>query len=211
MLITRKQFLERELRQVFSGYNRDDAEITFNLANHWLNDAIGVAAKQCYREAIDIDGVGYVNGSFYTTFKNINITADEKFLWKITLPDLPVGIGRNEGISTFQLKDGNNAVSLPVVWLSEAQKGYYQSMRPIPGKALAYSQREFVYIISTILLNQYTATVSMISSGDGADLDSILNVPADYFPIMVEYIKKQLLAERLTPEDTTNEGSDAPK
>lgn len=209
--MTRRFYIERVLRQVFGGYNRDDAEITTNLVNTWLQDAIAAAAKLCYKDSIAIDGVGYVNNSFYTTFKNINITPDEKFLWKVTLPQIPFGIGRNEGVSTFQLKDSNNAVSLPVVWLSEAQRGYYQSMRPIPGKALAYPQGEFVYIISTILLNQYTATVSMISGGDHTNLDSTLNVPADYFPIMDEFLKQQLLAERTVPQDTTNEGSDAPK
>lgn len=209
--MTRRFYIERVLRQVFGGYNRDDAEITKNLVNTWLEDAIAAAAKQCYKESIAIDGIGYVNNSFYTTFKGISVTKDENFLWKITLPQIPFGIGRNEGISTLQFKDSNNSVSLPVIWLSESQRGYYQSMRPIPGKILAYPQGEFVYVISTIILSVYTATVSMISGGDSTNLNSTLNIPADYFPIMDEFLKQQLMAERLVPQDTTNEGSDQPK
>lgn len=209
--MTRRFYIERILRQVFSGYNRDDAEVTNNLVNTWLQDAIAIAAKQCYKESLAIDGVGYVNDSFYTTFKGIAISLDEGFLWKITLPQIPFGIGRNEGISTLQVKDSNGLLSLPLIWLSEAQRGYYQSMRPIPGKVLAYPQGNFVFIISTLLLNNYTATVSMISGGDSTNLNSELNVPADYFPIMDEFLKQQLLAERTVPADTTNDGSDYPR
>jgi hypothetical protein len=207
--MTRRFYIERVLRQVFGGYNRDDAEVTTNLVNSWLEDAIGVAAKQCYKDSIAIDGIGYVNNSFYTTFKGISVSQDEQFLWKITLPQIPFGVGRNEGISTLQFKDSGGNISLPVVWLSESQKGYYQSMRSIPGKALAYPQGSYVYIISTLTLSLYTATVSLISGGDSTNLNSTLNVPADYLPIMDEFLKQQLLAERTVPQDTTNDGSDA--
>jgi hypothetical protein len=209
--LVRRFYIERVLRQVFGGYNRDDSEVTVNLVNTWLQDAIAVAAKQCYKESFAIDGVGYVNNSFYTTFKGIAVTKDENFLWKITLPQIPFGIGTNEGVSTLQFKDSDDKVSLPIVWLSESQKGYYQFMRPIPGKVLAYPQGEFIYVISTIILSAYTATVSMVSGGDSTNLNSTLNVPADYFPIMDEFLKQQILAERTVPADTTNDGSDSPK
>lgn len=206
--MTRRFYIERVLRQVFSGYNRDDSEITINLVNSWLQDAIAIAAKQCYKESIAIDGIGYVNNSFYTTYKGIAVTKDENFLWKVTLPQIPFGIGRNEGVSTLQFKDGSGNLSLPIVWLSEAQKGYYQFMRPIPGKILAYPQSEFIYVITTIILSAYTATVSMISGGDSTNLDSTLNVPADYLPIMDDWLRQQLLAERTVPADASNEGED---
>lgn len=209
--MTRRFYIERVLRQVFGGYNRDDSEITVNLVNTWLEDAIAAAAKQCYKDSIVIDGIGYVNNSFYTTFKDIAITRDELFLWKVSLPQIPFGIGRNEGISTLQFKDSDSHISLPVIWLSEAQKGYYQLMRPIPGKVLAYPQGEFVYIITPIILSNYTATVSMISGGDSTNLNSTLNVPADYFIVMDQFLMQQLMAERTVPADTTNEGSDSPK
>ncbi len=207
--MTRRFYITRVLRQVYGGYNRDDAELTYNLVNSWLEDAIGAAAKQCYKDSIAIDGIGYVNNSFYTTFKGISDSQDEQFLWKITLPQIPFGVGRNEGISTLQFKDSGGNISLPVVWLSESQKGYYQSMRAIPGKILAYPQGSYVYIISTLTLSLYTATVSLISGGDSTNLNSTLNVPADYLPIMDEFLKQQLLAERTVPQDTTNDGSDA--
>ena len=117
--MTRKQFIERTLRQIYGGFPTDDSTITFNLVNFWLQDAIGIAAKQNYKDNIAIDGISYINNSFYTTFKGIAITQDENFVWKVLLPQIPIGIGANEGISAFRVKDDSTQVSLPLIPLTE--------------------------------------------------------------------------------------------
>lgn len=209
--MTRAIFIERALRQIYGGQPTDDATITTNLVNKWLEDAIAIAAKQNYKDNYQIDGVSYVNGGFYTTFKSLAIEADEQFLWKITLPQIPVGIGANDGISTMVIKYDSLNTSFPVIWIDQNQKTYYQSMRPIPNKIIAYSEGENVFLFSSLLMDLYTAQVTMVSGGDSTDLDSTLNVPPDYFPVMVEYIKQQLLFERMQPVDTTNDGQDVIK
>lgn len=201
--------MERNSRQIYGGFAADDSEITFALINSWLGDAIGIAAKQNYIDAIKLDGIGYVNNSFYTKYKNLSVVPDEQFTYKITLPQIPFGIGKNEGIGTLQFIDDKGNVSIPCVPLSENQLTYYKSMRPIPNKILFYSEGTLVYAKTTLLLNQYTASVRMISGGDGTDLDSTLNVPQDYFPTMVEYLAKQLLLERAQPQNIANDGLDA--
>lgn len=206
--MTRQEFIERNLRQIYGGFPTDDSEITYNLINSWLNDAIGVAAKANYMDAIKLDGIGYVNNSFYTKFKNLSVTQDEKFTYKITLPQIPFGIGQNEGVNTLQFTDSNGNVSLNCIPLNEKQVTYFQTMRPIPNKTLYYSEGTFIYVKSTLLLYQYTASVGMISGGNGNDLSSILNVPADYFPVMVEYLKSQLAFERAQIKDNSNDGND---
>lgn len=205
---TRRIFIERTLRQIYGGQPSDDSTITVNLVNKYLEDAIAAAAKANYKDAITIDGIGYVNNSFYTTFKDIAITSDGNFTWKVQLPQIPIGIGQNEGISTFRLKDESGNITLPFVPLTENQKTYYQGMRLIPNKILYYYEGSYAYIISTLILNQYTVDVTMISGGDATDLDSILNVPPDYYPVMIEYLKQQLMFERMTPTDDTNDGRD---
>jgi len=175
-----------------------------------LNQGIGVAAKQCYKEAIQLDGIGYVNNSFYTTFKGIAVTKDEQFLWKVALPQIPIGIGHNEGISTMVFKDSSGQISLPVVWLSENQRSFIDTMREIPNKVLAYPEGSFVYAKSTINLSVFTASATMISGGDSTDLTSTFNVPDDYFPVIVEYLKAQLGFEKAQKQDLANDGIDLP-
>lgn len=205
---TRRVFIEQILRQIYGGVPNDDSEITPNLVNVWLNQGIGIAAKANYTDSIKIDGIAYINDSFYTTFKGLSIQSDEAGLWKVTLPHIPFGLGSGDGISTLQLKDTND-VSHPAVWVSQSQKSYYQNMRNIPNKFLAYSEGKFVYIISPLYISQYTASVTMVSGGDSSNLDSELNVPADYLPVITDYVVKQLTFERNQPQDVFNNGNDS--
>jgi hypothetical protein len=206
--MTRRAFIQRVRRQIYNGEPADDATITIGLVNNYLNDAIAAAAKANYKDNIAIDGISYVNNSFYTTFKDISISSDGNFTWKLTLPEIPVGIGYNSGISTLRLKDDGNNITLPLIPISQNQKTYYQSMMPIPNKVIYYYEGSYLFIKSTILLSQYTADVTMISGGDSTDLGSTLNVPPDYFPVMMQYLQQQLLLEKAQPLDDTNDGED---
>jgi len=206
--MTRRQYIERCLREAYGGYVPQDSEITEGMVNNILMDAIAIAAKSNYTDAIKMDGVGYVNNSFYTTFKGLAAIKDENFLWKVSLPQIPVGIGTNEGVSNLRFKSTTNEVSLDCVPLSINQKGYNASMRAIPNKLLYYTEGDNCFVLTTIMLSQYTASVTMVSGGDSTDLDSELNVPSDYFPIMQDYIMKQLLLERAQPQDGASDGVD---
>lgn len=207
--MTRKTYIELIRRQLYGGQPSDDATITVNLVNKWLDFAIGYAAKQNYKENLTLEGVSYVNNSFYSTFKGIAVTQDEQFLWKVTLPQIPLGIGATEGISTCIFKDADTGqISYPVVLLTENQRSYQRGMRPIPNKLLGYPQGKYLYVESTIQLSQYTATVTMISGGTSSDLDSTLTVPDDYMNIIVEFLKQQLMFALSVAVDDTNDGRD---
>lgn len=206
--MTRNQFIEQILRQVYGGYVQEDSSITPMLVNQYIDQAIAFAAKTNYKENVSIEGIGVVNNSFYTTFKGIAITKDENGLWKLTLPQVPVGVGANEGVSTLQLKDSQGKISLPCIPLTENQKTYFQSIQNLPFKTLYYVEGNRAYIVSNLKLSDYTATVTLISGGDSTDLNSNLNVPGDYLPIMIEFIQKQLLLMKSTPKDLANDGND---
>jgi hypothetical protein len=208
----RYTFCERALRQIYGEQPTDDSNITVNLVNSWLGDATAFAAKKNWTDNVQIDQLAYVNNGFYTTFKGIAvIDTGEQFLYQLTLPEIPIGIGRNEAISTLQFVDQNGFVSDPAIPLSQAQVGYFRGQRPIPNKIMYYPEGTFLYAISTLQLftPNYTGKVKMVSAGDSTNLDSILNVPQDYFPQIVEYIKMQLSFERAQPKDLQNDGQDS--
>lgn len=205
----RRTYIERIRRLIYNGQPADDATITIGLVNNYLQDAIAYAVKQNNKESLAIDGVSYVNNSFYTTFKGLTVSSDEQFTWKVTLPEIPIALGTNEGITMLQFKDAQSKqISQTVVWLTQAQKSYFQNMRPIPNKIMAVSEGKFVYVYTDILLDQYTANATMVSGGLSTDLDGELNVPADYFPVMTEYLLKILTTELNQPKDVTNDGQD---
>lgn len=210
--MTRGAFIERNIVQIYGGFPEDDHEITYDLINSWLPDAIANAAKQSYVEAIKIDGIAYVNNSFYTTFTSLPIVSDDSDnqCYKIQLPEIPVGLGRNEGISKLQFKDSNGFVSLTAIPISANQVAYVDGMRPIPNKILFWNEGSAIKMKTPLILSSYTGVVKMISGGDSADLNSELNVPPDYFEPMVEYLKKQMVFEKSQRPDVANDGNDMP-
>ena len=206
--MTRKIFIERILRQIYNGQPSDDSSITFNQVNQWLNDAIGVAAKKNYTDSIQMDGVAYVNNSFYTSYSSLTITQVDNTTFKFTLPQIPVALGKNEGIATLQFSNSKTPTSFGAVPLSMNQVGYQDTLRPIQNKVVYWPQGQEVYMSTGIPLTAYKANVRMVSGGDSTDLNSTLIIPDDYVPIMVEYIKAQLAFERSRPIDTSNDGVD---
>lgn len=208
----RGAFIEQSLIQIYGALPTDDAEMTIEMINTvLLPQAIGLAAKMCYKEAIQIDGIGYVNNSFYTTFSGLSIVVDDtdNQCYKLTLPEIPVGVGKNEGVSALRFKDDNGFVSLTAIPLSMNQQAYADSMRPIPNKILYWPEGDTLRMKSTLPMWSYTAVVKMISGGDENDLNSELNVPPEFQPIMIDYLQKQLLIMKGQPKDTASDGVDA--
>ena len=206
--MTRKTLIERILRQIYNGQPSDDSSITFNLVNQWLNDAVGLAAKKNYTDSIQMDGVAYVNNSFYTSYSSLTITQVDNTTFKFTLPQIPVALGKNEGIATLQFSNSKTPTSFGAVPLSMNQVGYQDTLRPIQNKVVYWPQGQEVYMSTGIPLTAYKANVRMVSGGDSSDLNSTLIIPDDYMNYIVEYIKGQLAFERSRPIDQSNDGVD---
>lgn len=195
-------------RQIYGGQPNDDAEITPNLVNKWLDLGIAAAAEKNQKDNLMLDGIAYVNNSFYTTFKSLAITNDSFGVWKVELPQIPLGLGSSSGLPTMLIKDNvSPQLSYNPVWLSQDQRSYQRGMRAIPNKILAYAEGKYVYLESLIDLSNYTAQATMVSGGT-TSMDSEINVPDNYLPLIVEYIKNQLNFERMQPKDIPD-GSDA--
>lgn len=207
----RGAFIEQSLIQIYGGIPTDDAEMTIEMINAvLLPEAIALAAKQCYTEAIQIDGIGYVNNGFYTTFSGIAIVSDDtdNLCYKLTLPEIPPGIGHSGGVSALRFKDDNGFISQTAIPLSMNQQAYADRMRPIPNKISYWQEGVTLRMKSTLPMWSYTAVVKMISGGDASDLNSELNVPADYHPAMIQYLQQQLGLVRATQPDTASDGLD---
>jgi hypothetical protein len=207
--MTRYALIERILRQIYNGQPSDDSNITFNLVNQWLNDAVGMAVKKNYTDNIQIDGISYVNNSFYTTFTNIDINAEtvDTVTYSIDLPVIPYALGKNEGVAMLQFV-GDKKTSQTAIPLSMNQVAYQEQLRPIQNKILYWIEGKNIYVKSSIPLTSYKATLRMISGGDSTDLTSTLIVPDDYMPMIIEYIKGQLAFEKSRPIDQSNDGVD---
>ena len=54
-----------------------------------------------------MDGVAYVNNSFYTSYSGLTITSVNNTTFKFTLPQIPVALGKNEGLATLNFSNNN--------------------------------------------------------------------------------------------------------
>jgi len=207
--MTRYALIERILRQIYNGQPSDDSSVTYNLVNQWLNDAIGIAVKKNYTDGIQMDGIAYVNNSFYTTYTNLDIAAEtvDNVTYSVDLPQIPIALGKNEGVATLQFV-GDKKTSQTGIPLSINQVAYIDNMRPIQNKILYWIEGKNIFVKSSIPLTSYKATLRMVSGGDSKDLQSTLIIPDDYVPIIIEYIKAQLAFEKSRPIDTNNDGVD---
>jgi hypothetical protein len=207
--MTRYALIERILRQIYNGQPSDDSSITYNLVNQWLNDAIGLAVKKNYTDSIQMDGIAYVNNSFYTTYTNLDIAAEtvDNVTYSVLLPQIPIALGKNEGVATLQFV-GDKKTSQTGIPLSINQVAYIDNMRPIQNKILYWIEGKNIFVKSSIPLTSYKATLRMVSGGDSKDLESTLIIPDDYIPVIIEYIKAQLAFEKSRPIDTNNDGVD---
>lgn len=205
----RGAFLESILMQVYGQKPTDDAEITYNLVNLYCSEGIGVAAQAAYKGAIQLDGVGYVNNGFYSTFSGISVSQDstDNLCWKFSLPEIPPGIGANMGLADVRFKN-DNFTSFPGIPLSISQWGYFDSMRTISNKILYMQEGKTVRLKTPLIMTNYTATIKLISGGDASDLNSELNVPPDFIPVIRDYIVQKLLGQRSIPADNINDGQD---
>lgn len=208
--MTRYQLIEQILRAVYGDQPRDDSTITPNLVNQYINQGLALAVHNQYKESLQIDGVSYINNSFYSTYKNIPIVQDQNLLWRVQLPSVPLAIGRNDAVADVRLVKDNNE-GIDGIPLSINQKGYQFTMKRIPNRFLYYYEGDKLFILSSLLLNLYTANITLVSGGGAGnnsttDLNSTLNAPEDIIPLIVEYVVKALMAMRQVPQDITNDG-----
>lgn len=209
--MTRQNLIERILRHVYGEQPTDDSNITINLCNAWLSDGIALAAKQNYKESAAIDNISYLNNSFYITYKGLVPVKDENNLYKVTLPQIPLGLGVNNGVSSAKLKDTNGLVSHSGIPLEVRQVNYSHYMPEILNAFTYYSEGQFLYIRSLLTLDTgYTVSVRMASGGDSTTLTSTVNVPDDYIPVIIQYVADMLMKERMAPKDAVADGVDKP-
>lgn len=211
MATTRKIFAQQIQRLIYNDIPSDDVTISLNLINRYVNQGIALSVKANYADNLKMDGIGYVNSSFYTTFKGLAISKStfEDFCYELTLPEIPVALGRNDGIAQLTIKDGTN-YSLTGVHLTTEQVSFRKNMRRIPNRFYYWYERDTAIINSQLDLTDFTANVKLASGGgDSSDLSSTINIPNEWLSFVQDYVVKNLIFERQQAQDLTNDGVSA--
>lgn len=204
-------FIEQIRRIIAGGVPNDDSEVTISLVNSFINPAIAVAAKSNWVENLKMEGCTYANNSFYTTVSGIAITSDSEFgVYNVSLPSIPVGLGRTEGVSAVYVIDDRGTQSKPVTMLSVAQVNYADDMPKMNGFLGWYEGATVKLKSPETPLTGFTAKVRMINTGAADTLSSQISVPEEALPEMQKWILTTLgYADRI-PKDFSNDGIQQP-
>lgn len=205
--MTRRVLIEQIRRLYYGGTPSDDANLTENEVNTYINQAIAYFAKVNYSDAINLDGVETVGDAFYSTFKNLAITKDnDTGYYSATLPHPPLGLARGYGISTVTFPVSTGLAKAPTP-ISPREVDYIEQIKLPPSKIFYWSEGNKLWFKSYTNLVGRFAIVRMISA-ENSDKTAELNVPAEYISDIINWIMNQLRVRKGMPEDTTNDGLD---
>jgi hypothetical protein len=206
--MTRRTLIEQIRRLYYGGTPSDDATLTENEVNIYINQAIAYVAKVNYTDAIKLDGVETVSDEFYATFKNLAITKDnDTGYYSTTLPHPPLGLSRGYGISTVTFPVINGALAKAPTPISPRELEFIDQVKSPPSKVFYWAEGNKLWFKSYQNLVGKFAIVRMVSA-ENSDLTGELNVPAEYISDMINWILNQLKVRKGMPEDTTNDGLD---
>lgn len=205
--MTRKVLIEQIRRLYYGGTPSDDANLTENEVNTYINQAIAYFAKVNYSDAINLDGIETVGDAFYSTFKNLPITKDnDTGYYSTTLPHPPLGLARGYGISTVTFPVSTGLAKAPTP-ISPREVDYIEQVKLPPSKIFYWAEGNKLWFKSYTNLVGKFAIVRMITA-ENSDKTAELNVPAEYISDIINWIMNQLRVRKGMPEDTTNDGLD---
>jgi len=206
--MTRRVLIEQIRRLYYGGVPGDDANLTENEVNLYINQAIAYVAKVNYTDAIKLDGVETVSDAFYATFKNLTLTLDsDTGYWYASLPHPPLGLSRGYGISSVTFPVSTGLAKAPVA-ISPREIDIIDNLKKPPSKIFFWAEGGRLYFKSPYYnLNGKTPIVRMVSA-ESSDLTAEVNVPGEHISEMINWILNQLKVRKGMPEDTTNDGLD---
>lgn len=203
--MTNRQLAELIQRQIAGGTPSDDFEPKLEEIALWIPHGVAAAARVNYTDGVNVDGIEFVGDAFYTTIKNLALTLDEDTGWyQTTLPTLPYGLSTGYDITAMRVQ-GDRQVSDAAIRIPQRQVSFYDRMRLPPNKLFFWVEGKTVNVKSFAVLDGMAVRVTMATPGTGG-LDADMNCPDDYIPMVVDYVKKQLLTPQPQPPDLSNDG-----
>jgi hypothetical protein len=205
--MTRSVLIEQIRRMYYGGIPSDDANLTENEVNQYINQAIAYFAKVNYTESIKVDDIETVGDAFYSTFKNLAIVKDnDTGYYSTTLPHPPLGLSRGYGISTVTFPVNTGLAKAPIP-ISPRELDYIQQVKTPPSKIFYWAEGNKLWFRSYVNLVGKFAIVRMVTA-ENSDKTAELNVPPEFISDMINWIMNQLRIRKQMPEDTTSDGLD---
>lgn len=215
-MITRKNVIDQIIRLVYNGIPPDDVEITPNLVNVYLSEAISYLLGQFYMQTYKLDQIGYVPDSVYVYVNNIPLSQDTQTnYWYFQLPYMTLSLPSGRQLGYVNVYSGSG-VRYPcyrcdtrelnlMMELPMDRNGIYYWIESQSGKSISV----YVRLYTQYDLTNFKAAIQ-IPTGHSDNLNDILNIPEDMIVPVIDLVVKFLTGQRQMPEIAHNEKIEKP-
>jgi len=204
---TRQQLIDRVLRFYYDGTPSDDAVLTSNEVDLYINDAIATVINKQSIEAYNITGIVSVPEGYVTTYE-LTAPVLNQFTgyYSTTLPHPPIGLPDLAGVTGVYF-GGNKGQSRPILYVSSREMDYFISMPKPPQAAFYWIENRTIYFwcrtdISAISDKIYIRMATNVQSGT----NDVLNVPPEAIDMVFSLVTQKLLERKKIPVDLINDG-----
>lgn len=204
---TRQQLIDRILRYYYNNIPSDDAVLSNNEVDLYINDAIAATMNKQMQENYEITGIMSVPEGYVTTYKLTAPTLDDTTgFYTQTLPHPPMG--KADGIVGVYFS-GAKGASKPVLHVKPEEMDYFQFMPMPPQAAFYWVENATLYIKCNTDLSHTTDKINVrMASNVQSDANAVLNIPADAVNTVFNTVITTLLGRKNIKSDLIDDSAD---
>lgn len=206
---TRQQLIDRILRAYYNGIPTDDAELTNNEVDLYINDAITAVMNRQMMDDYNITGILSVPDGYITTYQlQAPVYDSNTGNYHTTIPHPPMGIPGTAGILGVYFSGGLGQ-SQPVLYIRPSEMDYFQFMPKPPQAAFYWIEGNEIYFWCRTDLSQSPDKVNIrMATNVQSGVNDILSVPPDAVDQIFSLTLQKLMARKGVMQDVTNDGID---
>lgn len=194
MIQTKRQIVQEALYEAYGGITSTDVRISERFVLTKLNNKIAAAGTINAFQNKNLEGVTYLNDTFYSTYNDLPVTDDTHTGFKkIDLPALPIGVPSQRSISLYPPKTNKcNGMNSTMFVMMPREQVRRSNNLPKTKTVYCFEQDGTIQMIipDTLPLLE-VGTMNLVMATSDGGLDSKANIPPD----MLDPIKKELVAE----------------
>lgn len=206
---TRQQLIDRILRYYYDGIPDDQAEISTNEVDLYINDAIATVINKQATDEYNITGIMSVPEGYITTYTIPTPSlSDPTGFYYSTLPHPPLGLPGECGVVGVYF-GGSWGQSKPILHVKPQEVDYFAFMPMPPQAAFYWIENNKIYFWCRTDLTNISDTIYIrMASNIQADNSTALNVPPDAVELIFQDVIGKLLPRKNIKADNIIDGKE---
>ena len=206
---TRQQLIDRILRFYYNDFPGDDAIISNNEIDLYINDAIASVATKQAMDAYNITGIVSVPEGYITTYTLTTPTLDDNTgFYSTAIPHPPIGLPDLASVVGVFF-GGARGQSKPILYISPREMDYFLFMPKPPQAAFYWIENSTIYFwcrtdLSHTTDNIYIRMATNVQSG----ANDVLNIPPEAVDLVFTSVIQKILQRKGIVPDLINDGID---